>query len=235
VGVRKHIKRLNWLLWPALVVVALLAATYIVTAGMLILRQIDPGLAQSPARSYILSILALGVGVALVIGLPRIVFGVRTSRRVLGIARLPTWKDIGLGVGGVVVYGAVAMVVLAIAAALSLIDITQVQSVGNTSVYGVDRLVAFATLVVVVPLAEELLFRGFLYGRLRGARVPFWLSAVVVSVVFGAMHGQWNVGIDVFCLSMVATYLREHTGTIWPGLTMHMIKNLIAFYYTFMM
>jgi abortive infection protein len=82
---------------------------------------------------------------------------------------------------------------------------------------------------VLTPLFEELIFRGFLYGKLRIRAVPWWLSAVVVSALFGLAHMQWNVAIDVFCLSMVACALREVTGSIWAGTLLHIIKNMIAF------
>jgi membrane protease YdiL (CAAX protease family) len=50
-----------------------------------------------------------------------------------------------------------------------------------------------------------------------------------VSALFGLAHMQWNVAIDVFVLSMVACYLRELTGSIWAGIILHCLKNLIAF------
>jgi membrane protease YdiL (CAAX protease family) len=61
------------------------------------------------------------------------------------------------------------------------------------------------------------------------------VSSVVVSALFGLAHGQWNVAVDVFVMSMVACYLREYTGVIWPGIIIHMIKNFIGFYITFVL
>jgi membrane protease YdiL (CAAX protease family) len=59
--------------------------------------------------------------------------------------------------------------------------------------------------------------------------MPAWLTTLVVSVLFGIAHGQWNVGIDVFALSVSMCVLRELTGSIWAGALVHIIKNLIAF------
>ena len=44
------------------------------------------------------------------------------------------------------------------------------------------------------------------------------------------MHFQWNVGVNVFALSVVLCALREITGTIYAGILTHMIKNGVAFY-----
>jgi membrane protease YdiL (CAAX protease family) len=87
-------------------------------------------------------------------------------------------------------------------------------------------------LVVIAPFAEEILFRGYLYGKLRKS-IPTWLAMVVTSALFGAIHAQWNVGVDVFVLSMVACSLREVTGGIWAGILLHMLKNGLAFYILF--
>ncbi|RYZ49901.1 MAG: CPBP family intramembrane metalloprotease, partial [Sphingobacteriales bacterium] len=56
---------------------------------------------------------------------------------------------------------------------------------------------------------------------------------IVTSIVFGAIHGQWNVAVDVFALSLILCSLREITGSIWAGVLLHMLKNGIAFYFLF--
>jgi membrane protease YdiL (CAAX protease family) len=119
--------------------------------------------------------------------------------------------------------------VLYVASQLPGFNANQTQDVGVTSVFGLERAAAFVVLVFIVPFCEELMFRGLLYGKLRQEKLPWWLAALVVSALFGLAHGQWNVGLDVFCLSIVACGLRELTGTIWAGVLVHIIKNFIAF------
>ena len=113
------------------------------------------------------------------------------------------------------------------------VDTSQAQSLGFSQLLGGELLIAFVVLVVLTPLFEEALFRGFLYGRLRQTSLPWWVPAVIVSLLFGLAHGQWNVGIDVFVLSMVACGLREVTGSIWAGILLHMAKNMVAFFAVF--
>ena len=103
-------------------------------------------------------------------------------------------------------------------------------------------MLAFLTLVVVAPIAEELIFRGYLYGKMREkfsqVTSEIWsviISALLVSVVFGIIHMQWNVGVNVFAMSLVACALREYTGTIYAGILLHMIKNGLAFYFLFVL
>lgn len=95
-----------------------------------------------------------------------------------------------------------------------------------------DLLIAFMGLVVFAPVAEEMLFRGYLFGKLRAVS-NFWVSTIATSLVFGIAHQQWNVGIDVFVLSIFLCLLREKTGNIWAGMLLHGLKNSIAFFYLF--
>ncbi len=90
----------------------------------------------------------------------------------------------------------------------------------------------FAALVILAPIAEEILFRGLLYGRLRRYIDPV-PAAIVTSVAFGIVHQQLNVGIDVTILSLFLCYLREKTGTIWSGVIVHGLKNCVAYYILF--
>ena len=158
-------------------------------------------------------------------------FGVRISRDGLGLRGLPTWTDILLSPVGYIVslLGAVA-VMFVMQLFLPAIDWTQTQDVGfNNVVSSADRMVTFVALVILAPLMEELIFRGYLYGRLR-SKMSALPAIILVSVLFGFMHGQWNVGIVVGVMSVILCIAREMTGTIYAGILMHMIRNGVAFY-----
>ena len=112
---------------------------------------------------------------------------------------------------------------------LPWIDMDQEQETGFQDLrLPIEYVMAFIALVVLPPIAEELLFRGYLFGRLR-EKFGFWLSATVVSVVFGFVHLQWNVAVDVAVLSLFLCYLREKTGSIWASIVLHSIKNGVAY------
>ena len=162
----------------------------------------------------------------------------KTNRSELGLTGIPTWTDIGLAPVGFVFYLLLASIVVAIFSLFPWFDAEQVQNTGfNIYVMGLDRIIAFVTLVVVAPIAEEIIFRGWLYGKLREILInkvkDTWsmiISILLVSVLFGIVHLQWNVGINVFAMSVVLCGLREITGTIYSGIILHMLKNGVAFY-----
>jgi membrane protease YdiL (CAAX protease family) len=108
-------------------------------------------------------------------------------------------------------------------------DLDQPQELGfSTNPEPYNLVLMFVLLVIVVPITEELLFRGFLY-RVFRIRTSFWNTALLVSLLFGLVHGNLGVGLDVFALSLVLCYLRESTQSLWPGIILHGLKNAIAF------
>lgn len=158
----------------------------------------------------------------------------RTTRQDIGLTRLPRWMDILLAPAGFVVYllGS-AVLMLVVSKLVPGFNGSEVQNTGFENLFQYfEYLLAFLTLVVAAPFIEEVLFRGYLYGKLRKA-VPLWAAILITSALFGFVHGHWNVGLDVFVLSVVMCGLREITGSIWAGILLHMIKNGLAFYLLF--
>ena len=166
----------------------------------------------------------------------------RTETRMeLGLSGLPTWTDIGLAPIGFIVSLVLAAGLVALFTLFPWFNAEEVQNVGfNVYMSGGDRIIAFITLVVMAPIAEEIIFRGWLYGKIREkltGKMPdvagMIISILIVSVLFGVVHLQWNVGVNVFALSVVLCGLREITGTIYAGILTHMIKNGVAFFLLF--
>ena len=160
------------------------------------------------------------------------------TREKLGLKGWPTWTDVGLAPVGFVVYLLLAAGLMLMFSQFSWFDANEAQDVGfNTFIFGFDRVLAFFTLVVVAPVAEEVIFRGWLYEKIRGKLwnemehfAAILIASLLVSVLFGLVHMQWNVGINVFAMSVVMCALREITGTIYAGILLHMLKNGVAFY-----
>lgn len=153
-----------------------------------------------------------------------------TNRTEIGFKTLPTFVDIGLAPVGYVLYMIIAMLLTNIMTLFPWFDINQAQDVGfNFFLTSGDRILAMLALVFIAPFAEEIIMRGWLYGKLR-SKIKIIPAMLLVSVLFGFLHGQWNVAISTFSLSLVLCSLREITGTIWSGIFVHMLMNGIAFY-----
>lgn len=109
------------------------------------------------------------------------------------------------------------------------VNMDQAQDTGFNGASGpLGLTAAFLALVVVAPLLEEAIFRGFLYGQLRKYSGAI-TSSLLVSLTFGAVHLQFNVAVVTFVLSLFMCYLREKFDSIWPGILVHVLKNGLAF------
>jgi membrane protease YdiL (CAAX protease family) len=80
---------------------------------------------------------------------------------------------------------------------------------------------------LVVPLGEELLFRGLGYGVLR--RLGRIAGVLLTAGVFALAHGLNVVFPAAFVLGVVNALLYERTGSIWPPAAAHATFNLISF------
>lgn len=148
--------------------------------------------------------------------------------KLLGIGRLPSKEDILPWLLGVVGYYLLAFILTALAS-LVLPDslMTQEQYTGfNVNSWG-GAILVVSILAIITPIFEELIFRGFLLGKLQQL-TGFWPAAVITSLLFAVAHGQVNVGLVTFVLSMIACYLRKRTGATWAGIGLHMVVNLVA-------
>jgi CAAX prenyl protease-like protein len=93
----------------------------------------------------------------------------------------------------------------------------------------------FVGSVITVPIAEELAFRGYLLPRLAGRQavvegpVPFtWMSFLLSSILFGAMHSSWTAGIIA---GMGYAIVRYQSQNVRDAIAAHATTNLILFCY----
>ena len=222
------------------VVVSVIAVQLIV--GYLLILLLGKTVASRPVWVAVYSAVSYILAMILIIWVPIAIKKkqIKTAelREDLGLIDLPTWTDIGLAPVGFIVSTLLAAGLVAVFSFFPWFNAEEAQAVGfNQFLVGSDRAFAFITLVVLAPIAEEIIFRGFLYGKIRnllhGKIADKWgiiIAILIVSILFGVIHLQWNVGVNVFAMSVVLCALREITGTIYAGILTHMVKNGIAFF-----
>ncbi len=98
--------------------------------------------------------------------------------------------------------------------------------------------ITFLSIVVIAPICEEIVFRGFLYGWLR-QRFSMDVAVVISSLTFGFVHFQY-LGLDresvfiamffVCGLGFFAARLREKSGSLYPSIVLHGFSNLMVFW-----
>jgi membrane protease YdiL (CAAX protease family) len=84
----------------------------------------------------------------------------------------------------------------------------------------------FVVIAALVPIVEELTFRGVGYTLLR--RFGTWTAIAAVGVIFALVHGIPE-GIPVFTLfGGGLAYIRARFGSVYPGMVVHGVFNAIA-------
>ncbi|HEX3099154.1 MAG TPA: CPBP family intramembrane glutamic endopeptidase [Usitatibacter sp.] len=90
---------------------------------------------------------------------------------------------------------------------------------------GIAGLLMLLSSVIIAPMAEELVFRGFLLNLWRHRWGLRW-GIVLSSIAFGAAHFQYTIFAAVTGVLLCLVYLRF--GTLWQGTILHSLYNLVA-------
>lgn len=82
--------------------------------------------------------------------------------------------------------------------------------------------------IILGPLVEEMIFRGFLLHALLGYFNPY-IAVIINAILFSAFHFQFGVFFPLFILGTTMGLLTWRTGSIWPSIVFHIINNILAF------
>jgi CAAX protease family protein len=84
-------------------------------------------------------------------------------------------------------------------------------------------------IVVAAPISEEVCFRGMLFGGLR-TRMPRLAAALLSALIFGGLHALTGISAvpPLIAFGFVLALLYEKTGSIVPGILLHMLNNSVA-------
>lgn len=94
-----------------------------------------------------------------------------------------------------------------------------------------STLMILLTVVIVAPIAEELLYRGAIYGTLKKASRP--IAAVAVSAaIFGLMHQDPLWMIYTFIVGLALTLVLNVYDTLYAAILMHVAFNFSGAYFS---
>jgi hypothetical protein len=148
-----------------------------------------------------------------------------------GISRTAFWPAVGwalLGFFAFLTFGAIYQ-------ALLQPEVEQ----GVTDALGADQgtfglIMAGFMVIVLAPVAEEIFFRGFLYGALR-TRFGVIAAASINGAMFGVVHYDFS-GLDALLivpplgvLGFIFCLVYERTGSIFPCIALHAFNNALAY------
>ena len=144
-------------------------------------------------------------------------------RGVIPNKKAPIWKYL-------------AEIVLALSLSMGLNNLILIANLSSVSdgyqetmdaLYSAPLFVQIISLAVLVPISEELVFRGLLFKRLR-EQGAFMQAALYSSIVFGLLHMNMVQMIYGFILGMMLAYVYEKYGSVKAPIVAHMAMNLLS-------
>lgn len=84
-------------------------------------------------------------------------------------------------------------------------------------------MIVFAA-VIVAPVCEEVIFRGYLYPVAKKYAHPT-VAALFSALVFAAAHGNVAALVPLFVFGLVLVAVYEYTGSIWAPIAVHFLFN----------
>ena len=90
-----------------------------------------------------------------------------------------------------------------------------------------NPIVDFCAVVILAPFAEEIIFRGLIYTRLKEG-LPTVAALLISSAVFGWVHGEAIWAVAGFLGALALVWVFENTGSLAACIIVHMVNNLAA-------
>lgn len=97
--------------------------------------------------------------------------------------------------------------------------------------YNNDLWIEILTLCIIGPIAEELVYRGFVYQRLQ-EHSSETAAAVWSALLFGVMHLNLVQGVYAFVLGILLAHIVHKTGSLFTAAAAHMAANFVSVLWT---
>lgn len=90
-----------------------------------------------------------------------------------------------------------------------------------------DRSLVMVTAIVCAPVAEEVIFRGYIYGVMR-RYLGRWAAVVLASAVFAVIHMHLPAIAGLFIFAILLALIYEKTGSLWAPMVVHAAFNTVT-------
>ena len=91
------------------------------------------------------------------------------------------------------------------------------------------HLFLFLAVVIVAPIGEEIVFRGFLQKFLENYWKDITRAVLVTSLFFAMIHFNPYWTIQIYLLGVVLGFLAWKTKSVVPSIILHSINNGVAY------
>lgn len=132
-------------------------------------------------------------------------------------------------IGGYVALYSTVVIYNIIVSVLGL-DFLQPSEQLDSSVFDSDVVIILAGIAIVLcaPIAEEILFRGFLFGGLL-RYMPMWLAALLSGGLFSLAHFNVGLVIPFTLVGAILAFLYARTNSLVTNISVHLLFNVTSY------
>ena len=147
------------------------------------------------------------------------------------IERRMAWPAVGMSVLVAVAYLFVSFFVI------SMLDIylfmEESESLNKSDPNLFSGIVGILHSCIIVPIVEEIGFRGIFLAGLLKSRCRPWLAILITAIVFALFHMSLVKIISTFGFGIIIGWLYWRTGSIIPGIVIHIVNNSLCIVFAF--
>lgn len=138
----------------------------------------------------------------------------------------PTIKSV---LGGLLLYVGSYCLMLIVSAVMMVLFPESAETVSQSfsELFKQPFILCVLVIALMPAIGEEIFFRGFLYGSLRHRYSAAW-AIVLSSVVFGAFHMSIVKLLPTAILGACFAYIAYRSGSIFVGMFLHFLNNMIS-------
>lgn len=107
------------------------------------------------------------------------------------------------------------------------VSMKQIEVLSQMSSWG-DFFVALVVMALVPAVVEEVFFRGGFQNLMHRSTGNFWVSIIVTSLLFSAIHFSFYGFLTRLTLSIVLGLLYAQTRNLWMPILAHFLNNAIG-------
>jgi membrane protease YdiL (CAAX protease family) len=218
-------------LWGMAICAGFFVCGVIATLVIFIVLDPEPNLSPRELLRSHGEILYAAVGAGIIGEFAMVALAVRLSnlgiRDYLGFTP-PRWRDVVVGLAGLVLLYIPLVVVGYFVGALP--STKYMINLYHTAHASGHVAALAAALVVVAPLSEEILVRGFLLRGWAASAIGPTGAVILTSAVWTLLHVQYDLITlaDIFGIGLLLGWVRQRSGSIFATIVLHALQNASA-------
>lgn len=99
----------------------------------------------------------------------------------------------------------------------------------SDSIMSLSPALIILTTVIIIPVVEELVFRGFIYKTLS-IIINKYIAIVISSLIFALAHGNISQGLYAFFVGIVFCFIYENLNNIIYTIFLHSVMNFSSIF-----